>query len=151
MKPERISVMVMHGGRVEGAGSDDLSRREREVASLFERLLAPVYTFRSAGGCTWHPFTDVIETPTHFLIRMELAGIDLERLQVRREGPCVVVRGQREESWRGSDVTCHQVEIAHGAFERVVRLPVDIDEDRMRAEYGRVTGFLEITVEKERP
>jgi HSP20 family protein len=123
-------------------------RMEREISTIFDRLFAPTHPYRAVADLGWHPFTDVYENATHFFVRMELAGIDPEQLQVTKEGRCLIIRGTRPEPPWGEDVACHQLEISYGGFERVLCLPVEFREDSVRAEYGR-TGFLHITIAKD--
>ena len=68
---------------------------------------------------------------------------------MRKEGRCLVIRGARDDPWRGREVTCHQMEISHGAFERVVCLPIDFMPEQVHADYGTRTGFLDIRIDKE--
>lgn len=136
----------------DAATLDEMGRVERQIASLFDRLFSPVSPFRSltdADG-TWHPFTDVFESERRFVVRMELAGIDRDSLVVIKDGPCLIVRGRREDPLRGELLTCHQLEISQGAFERVLCLPVEFREEDVRAEYG-TGGFLHVTIEKVLP
>lgn len=149
MKAQRIHVIVLRGGTGQFAFSTGLRAQHSLAASLLDGLHAPVHTFRSTGEATWHPFTDVLETDAAFVIRMELAGLEAEQIEVLKDGRCLIVRGQREDPWRHAGVTCHQIEIAHGRFERVIALPIDFHQDDVHAECGN-TGFLEITVPKER-
>lgn len=140
-------MIVLQGGSGR-LGLVDLGRGPAHPGSYFDRLHAPVHTFHATGECTWHPFTDVMETPDSFVVRMELAGMDPRRLEVAVDGHCLIVRGWRDDPWRGTGATRHQIEIPHGAFERVVAMPMQFAERQVRAEYGS-TGFLEITVDKE--
>ena len=128
---------------------DEIGRVERQIANLFDQLFSPVSPFRSltdADG-TWHPFSDVFESERAFIIRMELAGIDRSSLSVLKEGQCLIVRGRREDPLQTERLTCHQLEISQGAFERVLCLPTDFREQDVRAEY-EASGFLHITVPK---
>jgi HSP20 family molecular chaperone IbpA len=131
-------------------GADPRRRLEREIGALFDQLFAPVHPVRAlVRPSTWHPFTDVYEDETQFLVRMELAGIDPESLEIRKDGRCLVVRGTRPDPLRGRPLACHQLEISYGTFERVLCLPVDFREEAVRPEYHRSSGFLEITIGKE--
>lgn len=122
------------------------------MSALFDHLFSPMHPLRSLrrSAVAWHPFTDVFEEEGCFRIRVELAGVDVASLQVVKDGPCLVVRGSRTDPNRGRDLACHQLEISYGGFERVLCLPVDFREEDVKPEYDRSTGFLEITVEKER-
>jgi HSP20 family protein len=126
----------------------DRTRMEREISTIFDRLFAPAHPFRPIADGGWHPFTDIYENASHFLVRMELAGIDPAKLQVTKEGRCLVVRGERPEPPFGDRVACHQLEISYGTFERVICLPVEFREDAVQAEYGP-SGFLHLTISKD--
>lgn len=130
--------------RREAAGS----RLEREISTIFDRLFAPAHPFRPVAETAWHPFTDIYEGPDHFLVRMELAGVDPRRLEVVKDGRCLIVRGERPEPPWGDHVACHQLEISYGPFQRVICLPIEFREDRVRVEYG-VTGFLHVFIAKD--
>src|SRR5687767_4577385 len=122
----------------------DRSRMERDISTIFDRLFAPTHPFRPVAG-GWHPFTDIYDSATQVLVRMQLAGIDPERLQVAKEGRCLAIRGVRTEPPWGEGVACHQLEISYGTFERVICLPCEFAEDAVRPEYGPA-GFLHITI-----
>lgn len=124
------------------------SRMDREIFTIFDRMFASTNPFRLVTDSGWHPFTDIYESPTGFVVRMELAGIDPESLDVTQEGRCLIVRGTRPEPPWGDRVSCHQLEISYGSFERAICLPVDFREEQVRAEYG-AKGFLHITIAKD--
>jgi HSP20 family protein len=126
----------------------DRSRMERDISTIFDRLFAPTHPFRPVADGGWHPFTDIYESATQVLVRVELAGIDAQSLQVTKEGRCLVIRGDRPEPPWGDGVACHQLEISYGTFERVICLPCEFSEDAVRAEYGPA-GFLHITIAKD--
>lgn len=148
MKLHVFSVVAVPRTETATGRLDRTSRMEREISSIFDRLFAPAHPFRPVAEGWWHPFTDIYETATHVLVRMELAGIDPESLDVTKEGRCLVVRGVRPEAPLGMEVACHQLEISYGAFERVICLPAEFNEHSVRAEYGS-NGFLRITIAKE--
>lgn len=141
----RVSRHQLHGG----LRLDKFTRMEREMSMLFDRLFAPAHPFRPVAEGGWHPLTDIYESADHFLVRMELAGIDADRLEVVKEGRCLIVRGERRDPLALPSQACHQLEISYGPFERVVCLPVEFREDAVNAEYGAASGFLLITIDKE--
>lgn len=149
MKASRISVVLT--GREPGVRAsrlDKFSRMEREVSVLFDRLFAPAHPFRPVAEGGWHPLTDIYESDGHYIVRMELAGIDASRLDVAKEGRCLIVRGERHDPLAIPSQACHQLEISYGPFERVVCLPTDFREDAVHVAYGAASGFLLIRIEK---
>ena len=149
MSTSRIGiVMIRRAPPAPSQRLDKFSRMEKEVSMLFDRLFAPAHPFRPVAEGGWHPFTDIYETDGQVVVRMELAGIDPDSLEVTKEGRCLVVRGERHDPLAATARACHQIEISHGPFERVVCLPVDFREDGVKAEYGARSGFLLITIDK---
>jgi HSP20 family protein len=149
VKPcQRASSAELGGGSGRRPG-EPRTPLERSLTDLFDRLFTPVNPLRSAAERHWHPFTDIYESDTHLLVRMELAGIDPDSLELVKDGTCLIVRGVRADPLADRGLACHQLEISHGAFERVICLPEDFSESSVQADYGRRSGFLEITIAKE--
>jgi HSP20 family molecular chaperone IbpA len=149
MKSERIHVEIPLPDAPATARLERFSRLERDISTLFDRLFAPAHPFKPAAEGWWHPFTDIYENDTQFVIHMELAGVEPRSLEVIKEGRCLIVRGARHDPFASSRMACHQLEISFGAFERVICLPLDFVADSVKADYGAVTGFFRITVDKE--
>ena len=149
MATERIRVERPTEEQAAPVHAERFTRLERDISTLFDRLFAPAHPFRPVAEGWWHPFTDIYESETQFVVHVELAGVDPEKLEVVKEGRCLIVRGTRVDPFAATRMACHQLEISYGAFERVICLPMDFRADSVRAEYGRTTGFFRITVDKE--
>lgn len=143
----RLDLPPQPGGE---AHLERFSRLERDISTLFDRLFAPAHPFKPVAEGWWHPFTDIYESDTEFIVVMELAGVEASTLEVVKEGRCLIVRGRRHDPFAASRMACHQLEISHGAFERVICLPIDFTSDAVHADYGKTTGYFRITVEKDR-
>lgn len=94
----------------------------------------------------WKPLCDVYEYPDRFSVVVELAGVDVEKVEVTLHGRVLTIRGHREQARPPGISTTYMLEINYGEFERVLELPLDIDEDETRAVYR--SGFLEIILPK---
>lgn len=93
----------------------------------------------------WTPNTDVCEGPDEVVIRMEVAGVPLEALEVLLEERTVTIRGVRENTAAEDSAAgfrFRQLEIEYGPFQRTVHLPYPVDGDRARATLRH--GLLEI-------
>ena len=99
-------------------------------------------------GDHWQPDVDVYETEDAFVVRAELAGVRRDDLRVTVDGERLRIRGIRE----GGDsraLRLHQMEIASGPFERSLRIPADVDRDRVSAHLE--DGLLTVTMSKRVP
>ena len=93
----------------------------------------------------WTPLTDVVECAEGLLVRMELAGVEEQRLRVRLEGGALVVEGERPgpcQAARHAGLRFRQMELEYGPFRRVVPLPFPVAGARAEAQLER--GVLEI-------
>jgi HSP20 family protein len=101
------------------------------------------------GGSRWRPAVDVFETEKAIVVRLELAGIRISDLNVTVDGDCLRVSGVRQAASTDGVQRLHQMEIAFGPFERVVRLSVPFDRDAVSAHLEE--GFLTVSLPKRLP
>ncbi len=99
-----------------------------------------------ASHTAWTPNTDVFETAECLVVRIELAGVAREELEINLGDRLLLVRGHRREPCRQGQCTFRQVEIDYGTFERHILLPRPIDPGRARAHL--CNGFLQIELPK---
>jgi len=97
----------------------------------------------NATAC-WVPNTDVYVTDAGMVIKVELAGVRSENLQIATEGNELRISGQRPDSCRGGKCNFLVMEISYGAFESVLELPPGYDLSQAKAAYQN--GFLRIDV-----
>jgi HSP20 family protein len=92
----------------------------------------------------WVPNTDVYESDDGLVIKVELAGMRREDLELTAEGNCLRISGQRPDGCRPLQCRFLVMEINFGAFESVIELPPGFDLPKAKASYQN--GFLRIDV-----
>jgi HSP20 family protein len=93
----------------------------------------------------WVPATDIFSRDGDLVIRIEVAGLRPEDVDVTFSQGVLSVSGQRRtELGTGGDDSFYIRERFHGAFRRAITLPADIDDDQITAEF--FNGLVEITV-----
>jgi HSP20 family protein len=95
-----------------------------------------------SGG--WIPNTDVYLTDQGLVIKVELAGMRREDLDLTVEANQIRINGHRRDGCRTSQCRFVVMEINYGPFESVIELPEGYDPARSRATYQN--GFLQIDV-----
>ena len=70
----------------------------------------------------WEPPADVIETPRGVRIVVALPGVPAEGVDVRFDGQCVTVSGERPVPFSAPGSRVHRAEIPYGRFERRIEL-----------------------------
>jgi HSP20 family protein len=99
-----------------------------------------------ASHSGWSPNTDVYETPESLVVRMEMAGINKEDLEITLNDRLLLVRGHRKDPCRQRRCSFRQMEIDYGCFERRIVIPRSVDGNRARAQFDN--GFLHIELPK---
>ncbi len=98
----------------------------------------------SAGETHWIPNTDVYVTEGRLVIKVELAGMRREDLELTVEGNRLMISGQRPDDSRGSKCKFLVMEINYGPFECVIEVPPGYELSQAKAAYQN--GFLRIEV-----
>lgn len=92
----------------------------------------------------WSPPTDIYETESHFVVRVEIAGVAEGDFDVTVENNVLLISGQRPDT--SERRAYHQMEIRFGKFEIAVEIPMPIALEGATAEYK--TGLLMIKLPK---
>jgi HSP20 family protein len=92
----------------------------------------------------WVPNTDVYSTDNGLVIKVELAGMRSENLEITVEGQRLRICGSRPDGCRAPKCSFLVMEINYGPFESVLELPSGYDLSQAKATY--VNGFLRMDV-----
>ena len=77
----------------------------------------------------WHPPTDVYETDTEIIVKVDIAGVQEDNIEVTIEDGLLRVHGYRTDCSAFSKLAVHRMEIMCGEFETDVHLPHAVDMD----------------------
>ena len=126
----------------------------RQAGKLMEQMNKGYYGFYSSE--TWTPSVNLYETASSYLVCVDLAGVDKAKIDVevhenrlRLKGTRAVPMKEGAEETGETDskrVRVHLMEIDHGAFNREVELPENVDQEKIAAEYR--SGMLWIEIPK---
>jgi HSP20 family protein len=98
----------------------------------------------SAVSGHWAPNTDVYATDSGLVVKVELAGMKSDSLEITVEGNRLRIAGNRPDGCRAGKCNFLVMEISYGPFESVLELPPGYDLSRAKAVY--LNGFLRIDV-----
>ncbi|MBI5397079.1 MAG: Hsp20/alpha crystallin family protein [Verrucomicrobia bacterium] len=126
--------------------ADEWDRIQQEVEKMLPDALGFSAGGRNASQGQWIPNADVYETPELLVVKMEVAGIRKEDLEVTLSERMLVVRGTRPDPCRHGKCSFRQMEIEYGPFERRIVIPRSVDPQRVTASYSN--GFLRIELPK---
>ena len=92
----------------------------------------------------WVPNTDVYVADSGLVIKVELAGMQKENLELFVDGSRLRISGQRPDGCRPPQCKFLVMEINYGAFESMIEMPPGYDLSRAKAAYQN--GFLRVDV-----
>jgi HSP20 family protein len=84
----------------------------------------------SHGAPPWSPNTDIFEGPEGLIVRVELAGVPADAVELLIDENLLVIRGVRRDPHRAetaSGFRFRQMEMDFGPFERILQLPFAVD------------------------
>lgn len=90
----------------------------------------------------WVPNADVFARGGDLVIRVDLAGVDPEDIDVTFHEGVLTISGERSKDLKDVDFYVH--ERFYGVFRRSMTLPAGVNEDDISAEFRN--GLVEITV-----
>lgn len=114
---------------------------------LHGSLLSPRAIF-SLSERFWTPPTDVYETADTIVVKMEIAGLKEDEIEIVVKDNYLHIRGNRIEETPNPKKRFHIVELHYGTFMRTFELPNAIKKDDISAVYK--DGFLKIAIPKEK-
>ncbi len=131
---------------------DLLRQMENEMQRLADETLRGFLSDVPAPNRFWQPRVDMHETPSSVIVKVEVAGVNPDQLNLSlsADDRVLTISGDRSEADRErvDRIRCYQLEIYFGPFEREIVLPGDarIERDAITATYK--DGFLLVTLPK---
>lgn len=109
-------------------------------------------SFAFSPAETWTPSVNLYETTTHYIVCVDLAGVDKDKIEVTVTEQQLKLRGARpvpshaeaEHHATPTRYRVHLMEIDHGPFCREVELPQNVDRQRIRASYRNGMLWIEL-------
>jgi len=99
------------------------------------------------SGRLWYPSADVYQTPDGWLVKVELAGVSAEDIEIDIQGNLLYIAGTRRDKTCAVGVSYHQMEITYSRFEKSLQFPNAIEGASV--EHNFDNGLLIISLWKE--
>lgn len=113
---------------------------QREMERLFNDLWGQHPARHSCSVQTWRPPTDVYETQDALVIKVELAGMREQSIEVMLEGRTLSIYGTRPDDRPSERISYHLMGVNYGTFCVQLYLPYPVEGDAAQAAYE--DGFL---------
>ncbi len=131
----------------------DLFRQmESEMQRIADEALRVFLADVPAPDKFWQPRVDMHETPESVVLKVEIAGVSLNKLKVSlsSDDRVITISGERveDDAERANRIRCYQLEIYFGPFERRILLPPEIRVEREGVRATCRDGVLVVTIPK---
>jgi len=98
------------------------------------------------SGQLWYPAADVYKTPDGWVVKVELAGVSAEDIEIHIQGNVLYIAGARKDRSCSAGATYHQMEITYSRFEKSLKFPSPIENATI--EHNFEDGLLIINLRK---
>ncbi|SRR6266516_116067 len=120
---------------------------ERHYRQLLQDALRESQQSMIHHSVTWRPLADIYESVDMMTVKIELAGMKEEDIEVTLYEDALVVSGVRDDDHvHGKNLYYHEAQIRYGPFRVEVYIPSPIDREAVAARYEN--GFLWVVLPK---
>ena len=112
---------------------------DRSMSSVAHRV--------KPSGRLWNPSADVYRSSDGWIVKLDLAGVCLDDLEVEISGNRLHVRGCRKDTFYREGFVCHQMEITYSRFEKTIEFPGPLEGASLVRDYR--DGFLIIMLKSD--
>jgi HSP20 family protein len=112
---------------------EEFDRFRNEIDRLFDRLLNVRFPRLSPTPNRWTPAVDLSETAEDIVVRVEVPGVEPNDIHASVTGRVLEIHGERKRDFDETTEKPHRTEGSYGVFSREVRLPADVDSEKVRA------------------
>ncbi len=119
----------------------------RPLSRVFDDFFLPRTTTED-GSLTWgwNPVVDIYDNEDNIVIKAELPGVSKKDIEIDIKDRVLTLKGERSADNEVKEDNYYRRESTYGRFERSFTLPVNVDPDRIKADYH--DGVLKIEVTK---
>lgn len=139
-----------HPSYSEEGPQNPLLHLHREVDRLFENAfrgfgVSPfngnVFPIMTTAGLL-KPQVDIGATEKEYSITVEVPGVDEKDVKVEITDNTMTIHGEKKQEKEEKDKNYYRVERSYGSFQRVLSLPDDADQEKIKATFKK--GILTI-------
>ncbi len=121
-----------------------LATGRSDMDDLFGRLFGPTDSFPTWNGGGYSVPTDVFHMEDRLVIRMDLPGVDADKVEVTVQENTLLINGTRDFPYDAEQVRFARRGIFYGDFTQRVTLGKGLDLEKISASYDN--GILELSI-----
>jgi len=107
------------------------------MAESVERYFKMISVARRSrpGARVWRPNADIYSTSDGWIVKVDLAGVTADDLEITIQGRTLSLSGCRRDTFFGQGVAYHQLEITYSRFEKTLVFPCSIEGASLLRDY----------------
>lgn len=90
------------------------------------------------------PTLDISSSEKEYTISVEVPGVDEKEVKVEISNNNLTISGEKKQEKEEKDKNFYRVERSYGSFHRVLSLPDDADQDKIKASFKK--GVLTVSI-----
>ena len=98
------------------------------------------------SGRLWNPAADVYQCNDGWMVKIDLAGICSDELEIEIHDTILRISGCRRDTHYREGFVCQQMEITYSRFEKTIQFPAPIEGASLERDYS--DGFLIINLHR---
>jgi len=115
-----------------------MADRDRRLSMLsVDRQVRP-------SGRLWNPAADVYKTNDGWIVKLDLAGVCADEIEIEVRDSLLRVGGCRRDTMYSEGFSYHQMEITYSRFEKSIQFPCTLQGASLQRDYN--DGLLIIRV-----
>ena len=123
----------------------DFERMRRDMDRMWDSFFERG-TLRGEDGSEWLPSLDVAETKNEIVVKAEVPGLEPKDIDISLSDGLLTIKGEKKQEREEKEENYHLVERSYGSFTRSIRLPKEVQSDKINASYKN--GVLKVVLPK---
>jgi HSP20 family protein len=123
----------------------EMNSLQRQLNKMFDDALTPA-TLADFGNFSKVPPAELTETEDKLVLKLEVPGMQPTDLNIEATAKTVSISGDRQCEIKSEEDGKTRSEFRYGSFQRVIPLPVAIQNTEVKAEYKN--GIVYLTLPK---
>lgn len=124
----------------------EFERMRRDMDRLWDSFFEGGLKKRGEERGEWFPAFDVSETKNDIIVKTEVPGLDPKDIDISLADGILTIKGEKKQEKEEKEESYHLIERSFGSFSRSIRLPKDVQADKISANYKN--GVLKVTLPK---
>lgn len=119
----------------------EMETLHRQMNQIFDEMLT-----QNRDAITWKPAAELEDTDNNLILRLSIPGVEAKDLNIRVTQQVVAISGEKRHENQAENGSSFRSEFRYGKFQRVIPLPVAIENNKVQAEFK--DGILTLTLPK---